>query len=834
MMMTKTSHYANVLLPLPIPGSFTYEIPDELIEQVKVGVRVVVQFGKRKIYTAVVTAVHQQPPGNVLPKSILSVLDESPVINPLQFTFWEWISSYYLCYPGEVMNAALPSAFKLASESEVILNPIAQYEPSSLNEREYLLVESLHNRKSVKISEVSKIIGLQKIIPIVNTLIEKGIILIKEELPEKYKPKKELFLRLTAEYDNDSKLKELFDRLETKAHKQLDLLMAYIHLSHYGSGSLLEVSRTALLKSAHASAAALEGLINKNVFEVSEKIISRFDPESAVDSPDQIKLSPAQQEAYEKIGVSMKEKDVVLLHGVTSSGKTELYIKLIQETLSQGKQVLYLLPEIALTTQTISRLRRYFGDRVGVYHSRFNENERVEIWNKVMTQNISGQSVNNRYDIILGARSAVFLPYTNLGLVIVDEEHDSSFKQYEPAPRYNGRDSAIYLAHLHGAKTILGSATPSIESYFNAMNGKYGLVDIPERYGNMELPDVVVVDLKREIRMKRAKAHFSALLIEQLEDAKKNQEQAILFQNRRGFSLRLECETCNWMPVCRNCDVTLVYHKQNNELRCHYCGYTTHVPESCPECKGTNIKMKGFGTEQVEEELALLFPEMRIVRMDLDTTRSRYSHQKIINDFEQKKIDILVGTQMVTKGLDFENVSTVGILNADNMLSFPDFRSAERSFQLMAQVSGRSGRRFKRGKVIIQSYQPGHPVIGDVIRHDYNHMYERQLVERRKFNYPPYTRLIQIVIKHRDPKVLNKAADVLASKLRKAFGKRVLGPEYPLVARIRNYYLKQVLIKIERDAALHLMKEKLMAELVLFSQIKDFGAFRLVIDVDPQ
>lgn len=833
--MANTTYYADVLLPMPVHGKFTYEIPDDLVTKVSEGVRIVVQFGKRKIYTAVVRTVHQQPPGNILPKSILSVLDESPVINPLQFRFWEWISSYYLCYPGEVMNAALPSAFKLASESEVILNPVASYESSSLNEREYLLVESLHHRKSVKISEVSKIIGQQKIIPVVNTLIEKGIILMKEELPEKYKPKKEIFIRLKDEYiGNDIRLKELFDRLETKAHKQLDLLMAYIHLSHYGSGNLLEVSRTALLKAAHVSSAALEGLIHKEVFEASEKVISRLENETAIDNPDQIRLSQMQQEAYVKIGGSMKEKDVVLLHGVTSSGKTEIYIKLIQETLLQGKQVLYLLPEIALTTQIISRLRRYFGDRVGVYHSRFNENERVEIWNKVMAAKFTGQAAGNRYDIVLGARSAVFLPFTNLGLVIVDEEHDSSFKQYEPAPRYNGRDSAIYLAQLHGAKTILGSATPSIESYYNATTAKYALVDIPERYGNMELPVIEVVDLKREIRMKRAKAHFSSLLIGQLEDAKKNHEQAILFQNRRGFSLRLECETCNWMPVCRNCDVTLVYHKQNNELRCHYCGYTTPVPDSCPECKGTNIKMKGFGTEQVEEELTLLFPESRIVRMDLDTTRSRYSHQKIINDFEQRKIDILVGTQMVTKGLDFENVSTVGILNADNMLSFPDFRSAERSYQLMAQVSGRSGRKLKRGKVIIQSYQPGHPVIGDVIRHDYVRMYERQLVERRKFNYPPFTRLIRIIIKHRDPKALNKASEVFASKLKKTFGKRVLGPEYPLVARIRNYYLKQILVKIEREANLHLMKEKLMAELMLFSQIKDFGAFRLVIDVDPQ
>ncbi len=830
--MNNPNQYVDVLLPLPVSGKFTYEVPDDLMGKMMIGGRVVVQFGKRKIYTAVVVNIHEDPPKDHVPKFILSVLDEVPMVTGNQFRFWDWIASYYLCHQGEVMNAALPSAFKLASESGITLNPLAAIDYASLNQREHLLIESLHHRKSVRISEVGKIIGQQKVIPVVNTLIEKGLILMEEELSEKYKPKKEVFVKLTPEYETDEeKLQDLFNQLEKRARKQLEIVMAYVHLSRFGSANLLEVSRNALLKTANASPAALEGLVKKEVFSIYNKVISRLDADSLAEDPSQIILSPVQKEAFEKIHELFSTKEVVLLHGVTSSGKTEIYIKMIDEVIKSGKQVLYLLPEIALTTQIINRLRKYFGGRVGVYHSRFNENERVEIWNNVLAGKMAG---NDRYDIILGARSAVFMPFSNLGLVIVDEEHDSSFKQYDPAPRYNGRDSALILAHLHGARTILGSATPSIESFYNATEGKYGLVTINERYGEMELPVIEVVDLRKETQMKRMKTHFSSVLVNRLETALKNGEQSILFQNRRGFSPRLECETCNWMPVCRNCDVTLVYHKQNNQLRCHYCGYVTPVPDHCPECKGINIRMKGFGTEKVEEELGLLFPEAKIVRMDLDTSRTKHSHQKIIGDFEQRKIDVLVGTQMVTKGLDFENVSTVGILSADNMLSFPDFRASERSFQLMAQVSGRSGRKNKRGTVVIQAYKPENPVIADVVNNDYLAMYRKQLVERRKFNYPPYYRLIQIMIRHRDPKQLNKASDLLGFRLKKAFPGKILGPEYPVVSRIRNYYIKQILLKIERQSPLHLMKDKLVLELDQFLKMKEFAGVRLAVDVDPQ
>ena len=605
--------------------------------------------------------------------------------------------------------------------------------------------------------------------------------------------------------------------------------MAYFVLSGREEGESREVSRTRLLKASGASAAALEGLVRKGVFGIAEKVVSRIAPAQAQASPDSIELTGFQQAAFDQIHNAFREKEVVLLHGVTSSGKTELYIKLIHETLQQGKQVLYLLPEIALTAQIINRLKRYFGDRVGVYHSRFNEQERVEIWNRVLPTG-DGKS----FDIILGARSAVFLPFTDLGLVIVDEEHDSSFKQYDPSPRYNGRDAALYLAHLHSAKTVLGSATPSLESYYQAEQGKYGLVEMKERYGNLELPEIRVVDVRQEIRWKKMRSHFTSVLFRHLEEALKKGEQSILFQNRRGFSLRLECETCHWMPECRNCDVTLVYHKQSDHLRCHYCGYTANVPHLCPSCGGTSLKMIGFGTEKVEEDLAILFPEARISRMDLDTTRTRYSYHRILDDFEQRKIDILVGTQMVTKGLDFDNVSTVGILNADNMLSFPDFRSAERGFQLMAQVSGRSGRKNKQGRVIVQTFNPGHPVIRDVVNHDYLSLYREQMADRKKFRYPPYYRLIRIEVKHKDNALLQKAAGDLAARLRIPFGSRVLGPEYPLVPRIKNLYIRQILVKLERQSSPVVEKEKITEQIEEFYRQMEFKPVRMVIDVDPQ
>ncbi|HNY02179.1 MAG TPA: primosomal protein N' [Bacteroidales bacterium] len=827
--------FADVLLPLPVGGAFTYRVPDELAERVTEGVRVVVQFGARKIYTALVTRVHGEPPKLGGPKEILSILDELPIVTGVQRILWDWMASYYLCYPGEVMNAALPSSFKLASESRVALNPAPPAELPALSEKEELLVEALHHRKSIAVSEVSKILDQQKSIPVIKTLIEKGYILPEEELNDPYKPRREAFIRLTPAYAEEGEaLREVFDHLEKRARKQLDLLMTFIRISGFGFGALKEISRKELLRESGASVAQLDSLVEKGIFEMYQKLVSRLDvPGERVDT-DTIGFSPAQSVAYDQLSEAFGKHEVVLLHGVTSSGKTELYIKLIREMIDQGKQVLFLLPEIALTAQVINRLRKYFGDRVGVYHSRFNMHERAEIWHAVLGTGHATSGDAPRYNIILGARSAIFLPFSNLGLVVVDEEHDPSFKQIDPAPRYSGRDAAIYLARLHGAKTLLGSATPSIESYSNALNGKYGLVELKERYGNLELPQVNIVNTRERHRQGLMKSHFSPELLSLAEEALAAGEQVILFQNRRGFSLRLECETCDWMPSCKNCDVTLVYHKKFNQLRCHYCGYVMPVPTACPECQFPRIRMMGFGTEKVEEELGILFPDARIARMDLDTTRTKHSHQQIIGDFESGKIDVLVGTQMVTKGLDFDHVSLVGILNADNMLSYPDFRSAERSFQLMAQVSGRSGRKNRQGRVIIQTGNPEHPVIRNVVAHDYQSMYRRELAERMKFGYPPFTRLILLKLKHKDAAVLNKGADELARGLKAVFGRRVLGPEYPVVSRIMNYHIKHILLKAERAFPVAAFKEKLVDVIGTFREKEAFRQIRVIMDVDPQ
>ncbi len=831
--MERITLFADVLLPLPIPGLYTYRIPFELNDVVKKGIRVVVQFGRKKIYTALVRNVHKNPPKDYQPKYILSVLDTYQIVNDTQFKFWEWISSYYMCKQGEVMNAALPSALKLASETKIILNPKFNKDYSLLNEKEYLIVEALEIQNILTITEVSNIINQIKVIPLIKTLIEKGVVLIEEELTERYKPKIETFVCLTKEYDNDDKLREAFDNLSKRAYKQLELLMSFINLSGKINKKPKQITRSQLLKSVNANAAQLNSLEKKGILVTYKKVISRLKHYDSESSTDSIKLNEFQEKAFNKIKEDFKEKDVVLLHGVTSSGKTEIYIKLINEVIAQGKQVLYLLPEIALTTQIINRLRKYFGNKVGVYHSRYNANEKVEIWNKVLNRNASGETKDTKFQIILGARSSLLLPFNNLGLIIVDEEHDTSYKQKDPAPRYNARDAAIYLARMHKAKTLLGSATPSIESYYNAQNGKYSLVELPIRYREIPMPEIIVVDIKEETRLKKMKSFFSSLLLKHIEEALKNNEQIILFQNRRGFSLRLECENCNWTPQCKNCDVTLIYHKYNNQLRCHYCGYSIRVPERCPVCGSTEIKMKGFGTEKVEEELSILFPDAHISRMDLDTTRSKNAYQQIINDFETQKINVLIGTQMVTKGLDFDNVSLVGILNADNMLSFPDFRAFERSYQLITQVSGRAGRKNKKGKVIIQTYNPYHTVIRNAINNDYLSMFNSQIIERKKFKYPPFYRLIKITLKHKDYKILNNAAKEFANMLRNKFSNRVLGPEYPLVSRIKTFYLKNILIKIEKRVSLSAVKSEIINQINIFHSSKRNKSIRVIIDVDP-
>ncbi|MCD4734518.1 MAG: primosomal protein N' [Bacteroidales bacterium] len=822
--------YAEVLLPLPVKGFFNYSIPENLADQVEKWKRVVVQFGSRKIYTAIVVDIKTSQPEGIKTKPIISVFDDYPVMNSFQFDFWLWISQYYMCTPGEVMNVAFPSSLKLSSETNVLIHPEFTGDISQLTKNEQITAEALTIRSKLSLSELMDITGQVKIMPLIKNLLEKKVILVEEEIKNAYKPKKVSYVELSENFADNSKLQVLFNELEKKAFKQLEVLMQYIRLADYSEGkNIAPVRKSAITETVKNAQSPVTALISKGIFKSSEKIVSRLEAISNQFSPDSIELTKEQQNAKILIQEGFKTNGVVLLHGITSSGKTEIYIKLINEVINSGKQVLYLLPEIALTTQIINRLRKYFGEEVGIYHSRYNANERREIWERTLKKDKAAKE----YKIILGPRSALFLPYSNLGLIIVDEEHDHSFKQYDPAPRYNARDAAIYLATFHKAKVLLGSATPAIESYFNAKTGKYQLVELFKRYSDIQLPEVWIADLKKETREKKMQSHFSSMLIENIEKAIGNKEQVILFQNRRGFSLRLECEQCNWMPACKNCDVTLIYHKFENKLKCHYCGFSTRVPGHCVSCGSSQIKMKGFGTEKVEEELAIIFPNIRIRRMDLDTTRSKNAYHSIISDFESRKIDILVGTQMVTKGLDFDNVSVVGILNADNMITFPDFRSYERSFQLMVQVSGRAGRKKKRGTVIIQTFNPQYSVIRNIVENDFTGMYKSQILERRNFKYPPFYRLIQLKMKHRDKKLLDEAASALAQKLRNHFDKLILGPEYPIISRINNLYIKNILIKLERKQGAPERKQLILETIKEFQKGFKFKSVRVIIDVDP-
>ncbi len=857
--MSRTTYFVDVILPLAVPNLYTYRVPYDWNNELVLGKRVIVQFGRGKLYSALIRKIHEVPPKKYEAKYIDSILDEQPIVNIKQFELWDWMSQYYMCNIGDVMVAALPGGLRLASETKIVLNP--EYSKKiadvtiKISDKEILIVDALEIKKVLTLNEVSAIIEQKTVYPVIKSLIEKGIVLIQEELKEKFKPKLESFVRITAYGDNEDNLKKIFNDLEKKAPKQLDVLMAYITLSKRYSKVIEDVKKASILKLVSGGEAALKSLVNKNIFEIFECEVGRltgFKNENKISNLNDVqqKVLESIQEQFgwkEKVAVqhqvasvenqlAISNKDVVLLHGVTSSGKTEIYVKLIEQTIEQGKQVLYLLPEIALTTQIINRLKKYFGETVGVYHSKFNENERVEIWNNVLiskdlSQN-SKEEIGN-YKLIIGARSALFLPFSNLGLVIVDEEHDTSYKQYDPAPRYNARDGAIYLAHIHKAKTLLGSATPSLESYYNAQDGKYGFAEINERFGGVQMPEILIADVKEATRKKQMKSHFSPLLLDTITLALEKKEQIILFQNRRGFAPQLECNMCAWVPQCNNCDVSLTYHKASNQLRCHYCGYSIKPPTKCAACGDTNLRMKGFGTEKIEEELAIFYPRAKIARMDLDTTRSKFAHHHIIQDFEERNIDILVGTQMVTKGLDFDNVSMVGILNADSMLNFPDFRSFERSYQLMAQVSGRAGRKNKRGKVIVQTQNPDHSIIQEVIANDYLSMYINQLKDRKEFNYPPFYRLIEITLIHNDVNMVNAASKYLADHLKHHFKKRVLGPEFPIVSRIRNMYHKNILLKIERDASVVQAKKIVSELLIAFKTNADYKSVRIQLDVDP-
>jgi len=816
--------YVDVILPLPLANTFTYSVPDEWAESVRIGMRVIVPFGKKKMYTAIVSLVHSVTPTIYEAKEIVYLLDNEPILRRPQLKFWEWISTYYQAHLGEVYQAAVPAGLKLESETLVCINPDYEAE-TQLSERESKILDALSDGKPIKVVELTKVTELRNVMATLKHLMDKGAVEISEELRQKFRPKTETFVRLTENATKEDNLRIIFDDL-SRAKKQLDMLMLYIDLSKcLIPAKQREVSKKDLIEQSGASAAVLNGLIDRDVLETYLKEIGRLNV-SEIQTSEVSRLNEFQQTALNEIEKQFIEKQVVLLHGVTSSGKTEMYIHLINKVLAEGKQVLYLVPEIALTTQLTSRLKRVFGKRLGVYHSKFSDAERVEIWNNVLN--------DKSYDVIIGVRSSIFLPFRQLGLVIVDEEHESSYKQYDPAPRYHARNAAVVLASMHGAKTLLGTATPAIETYQNALNGKYGLVEINQRYEEMAMPEILVVDTKEAYRKKQMESHFSDLLIEKIAKALANHEQIILFQNRRGYAPYIECKVCGFVPHCKNCDVSLTVHKVFNTLTCHYCGYTEPILNTCPMC-GTpgSLSTKGFGTEKIEDEIKLIFHDARVSRMDLDTTRSKKSYDKILSDFEQLKVDILIGTQMVTKGLDFERVSLVGILNADNMLNFPDFRAHERAYQLMAQVSGRAGRKNKRGTVILQTTSPEHPIIGQIIRNDFKAMFATQCEERKLFRYPPYFRLIQIVLRHRNSNVLNQAASQMAKDLHAVFGERVLGPNVPIVSRIQNLYIKHILLKIEVDASSE--KAKNILRQITNQVIADsrFKALIVSLDVDP-
>ena len=819
-------HYVDVLLPLPLANWYTYSLPESLEGQVQTGSRVIVPFGKKKFYTALVANVHYCPPEGYEIKEVTEVLDTRPVLLPQQFRLWKWMASYYLCTMGDVYKAALPSGMKLESETIVTANP--DYEATTpLTPREQQVLDLLTQDPEQCITQLEKRLNVTRnILPVINNLLAKGAISVKEELKRNYKPKTEIRVKLSPDCQTEERLHQLFDELG-RAPKRLALLMKYLELSGFftDKASLREVSKKELLTRADATPTIFNGLVEKGIFETYLYEVGRLDREqtrTVAINP----LNPAQQAAYDAILSHFREKNVCLLHGVTSSGKTEIYIHLIRQAIENGQQVLYLLPEIALTTQITERLKRVFGGRIGIYHSKFPDAERVEIWQKQLRP-------EGHYDIILGVRSSVFLPFHNLGLIIVDEEHETTYKQQDPAPRYHARDTAIMLASIYGAKVLLGTATPSIDSYHNALAGKYGLVTLNERYKDIRLPEIRIVDIKELARKKMMNGPFSPELLAAVRQALERHEQVILFQNRRGFAPMIECKVCGWVPKCKNCDVSLTYHKGLNQLTCHYCGYTYAVPRSCPACGSVELVNRGFGTEKIEDNIREIFPDAKVARMDLDTTRSRSAYERIIADFEAGKTHILIGTQMVSKGLDFDHVSVVGILNADNMLNYPDFRAHERAFQLMAQVAGRAGRRDKRGLVILQTKSPDLPVIHQVVTNDYKQMYEAQTTERKLFHYPPFCRFIYVYLKHRKEDVVTQAADTLAAWLRTAFGDKVLGPDKPPVGRIQMLFIKKIVIKLDLNMSGTKVRDYLLSVQRQLIEDERFRSLVVYYDVDP-
>ncbi len=821
------TRFAEILLPVPIPKFFTYRVPQTINEKIQVGQRVIVPFGQKKILTGIIFSIHEQPPKEYEAKYILELLDETEVIYEQQFKLYRWMADYYLCTLGEVMAAALPSGLKLSSESMIQLHPQFNEEetPFDFSEKERIVIKHLQ-ADSLSYSDVAKLLGVKSIYSILKSLSAKSAIILFEQVKEKYKPKTEKHIRLKPENIERKKLQSIFDALAAKP-KQEAVMLKY--LQEVPVFSHPELNQNGIIKSKlidqEISESSLTTLIKNNILEEFEVIIPRFGFDDPVHATPLL-LSEKQEKARNEILSSFETKGTALLHGVTGSGKTEIYIDLIKRALDGGNQVLYLLPEIAITTQVVQRLKKVFGSIMGVYHSKFSDNERVEVWNGVL---------GSKFKFVVGVRSSIFLPFDNLGLIIVDEEHDPSYKQHEPSPRYHARDVALVIAQIHHAKVILGSATPSAESYYQTTNGRYQLVSLTDRFGNAQLPEIVFADLVKEKQRKTMKGEFSLKLLNEIKETISKKEQVILFQNRRGYSPMIQCEDCSWVPKCINCAVSLTYHQYRHAMVCHYCGYKEELPNQCPTCSSKRIQTLGYGTEKLEEELKLHFSEAKIQRMDLDTTRTKSGYETIIEGFESGATDILVGTQMVTKGLDFDKVNLVGVFDADRMIHFPDFRSYERAFQLITQVSGRAGRRDKKGKVVIQTSNPSHPIFAYVLKNNVVGFIEEQLRDRHEHFYPPYSRLIEITLKHTDKKIVHEVADQLASQLNQSLKMvRVLGPGEPMVPKIRNEFLLSIVLKIGRDQGkLGEVKSSIKALADQLHLQKEYRTCKIVFDVDP-
>lgn len=815
--------FLDAFLPLNLSAVYTYAVPARWRSSICRGMRVLVPFGKNKFYTGIVSATHTTYTGTYKLKEILAVLDDHAFVSEIQLSFWQWIASYYMSTMGEVLVAAVPSVLRLESQSMVSLHSDFELNNQEVQQTQTQqeVIAFLQQKGATSLQELVKKVDVEHCITVVKDLVSQNQLLITQEINEKYSPRYATYIRLTS-FAKEKK-QGVFDELK-RSQKQIQLLESYLSLAAIDADmtECQTVSKTQLLAHSSISEAVLQGLIKKQVLEVYKQVISRFE-ESSQTGNHFFALSEEQNRAYNEINSHFNDNKTVLLHGVTSSGKTEVYIQLIRDALAANKQVLYLVPEIALTVQLLSRLQQAFGNEVGIYHSKYTDQERAEVYQNLLSP--------TPYKVIIGVRSSIFLPFTTLGLIIVDEEHETSYKQFDPAPRYHARNAALVLASLSSSKVVLGTATPSVESLYNVQTKKYAYVSLKSRFQDVLMPNIQVVDIQDAYKKNRMKAMFSWLLMEKMQEAFANNEQVVLFQNRRGFSSHIECSQCGWVPKCGACDVSLTYHKFDNYLSCHYCGHTEAIPHSCPQCGNTQLKDRGFGTEKIEEELIRYFPEARVARMDLDTTSKKNAHKQLITAFENHQIDVLIGTQMVTKGLHFNNVSLVGILNADNLFNYPDFRANERAVQMLVQVSGRAGRTKKQGTVILQTFSPQNPLMQYVVDTNYEEFYQYEMAERKLFNYPPYCRLLSIFVKHADIYATSNAVNELTHHLRVVFGNRVLGPDNPPVAKIQHVHIKKIMIKIEMQASFETAKHKIQQ--LIDATAVNHKRVRFVVDVDP-